>query len=96
MTFRLDITEIAMEQAFNLEAWIDSRQQGKGEAFMDALFACLQNLEAGPFKWAVVKQGIRRALVQAYQVAVFYRIEGDRVIVLAVMHQSADPGKWPR
>jgi plasmid stabilization system protein ParE len=95
MSYRLSVSEIAMQQAFELEAWYDSWQEGRGAAFIDALFECYQQLEVSPFRWAVLKQDIRRALLAPFKCAIFYRVKEDSVVILAVMHQAADPGKWP-
>jgi plasmid stabilization system protein ParE len=95
MNYRLVVSEIAMQQAFELEAWYDSWQEGRGDMFIDALFECYQSIEANPLRWAVIKQEVRWALLSSFKCAIFYRIKEDSVLILAVMHQAADPGKWP-
>jgi toxin ParE1/3/4 len=38
---------------------------------------------------------VRRALARRFPYAVFYLVERDRVVVLAVLHQAVDPARWP-
>jgi plasmid stabilization system protein ParE len=95
MSYRLSVTEIAMQQAFELEDWYEAAQKGRGEVFIDALFECYQYLEERPFRWPVIRQEVRRALLASFKCSVFYRVKDDTVLILAVIHQAADPGKWP-
>ena len=97
MSFRLEITEAAVEQVFEEETYYESKKVGLGAKFLDELFACYVNLEKSPKQWAEVRPSIRRALVNRFPYSVFFRIVESRslVQVLLVIHQSADPRKWP-
>jgi plasmid stabilization system protein ParE len=39
---------------------------------------------------------VRRMIVSRFPYAVFYRVEADRIVVLAVLHTARDPESWPR
>jgi plasmid stabilization system protein ParE len=43
---------------------------------------------------AVVYRRMRRALVERFPFAVYYRIDADDVVVLAVTHSRRDPKSW--
>lgn len=46
--------------------------------------------------YAVVHQGIRRALVQRFPYLLYFVIRKPRLIVLACLHAGEDPAKAPR
>ena len=35
------------------------------------------------------------ALVKRFPYAVFFVIDGEQIVVLAVLHQATDPASWP-
>ncbi|WP_143854013.1 type II toxin-antitoxin system RelE/ParE family toxin [Nostoc sp. 'Peltigera membranacea cyanobiont' 210A] len=47
-----------------------------------------------PTRWAVVDEDIRRCLTRKFPYGILYTIEEDRVLILAVMHCSREPGYW--
>ncbi len=53
---------------------------------------------AATFDWYEneLRSGIRRALVRRFPYAVYFAIEHDVIIVLAVLHVSRDPTEWQR
>jgi plasmid stabilization system protein ParE len=40
--------------------------------------------------------GIRRALLRRFPYAVYFAVERDVVVILAVLHVSRDPAEWQR
>jgi plasmid stabilization system protein ParE len=43
-----------------------------------------------------LRSGIRRALLRRFLYAVYFAVEADVVVVLAVLHVSRDPAEWQR
>ena len=50
----------------------------------------------GPLKYQELRDGIRRALLRRFPCAIYFAIEGDIVVVVAVLHASRDPAEWQR
>jgi hypothetical protein len=44
----------------------------------------------------VLRSGIRRALTKRFPYAVYFAVDGDVVVVLAVLQVSRDPAEWHR
>jgi plasmid stabilization system protein ParE len=60
---------------------------------VDASFAVLEQfLEM----FARVHGDVRRVIVSRFPYAVFYQVEADRIVVLAVLHTARGPESWPR
>jgi plasmid stabilization system protein ParE len=53
-------------------------------------------LEKFPEMFARVHGDVRRVIVSRFPYAVFYKIEADWIVVLAVLHTARDPKSWPR
>lgn len=60
---------------------------------MDASLAALEEF---PELFARVHGNVRRVIVSRFPYAVFYQVEADRIVVLAVLHTARDPESWPR
>jgi toxin ParE1/3/4 len=67
----------------------------QADRYSDALDGAIGLLAMNPFLAApaeTVGPGLRRLLFESH--AVFYRVEGDVVEVVRVLHQSRDAGVW--
>jgi toxin ParE1/3/4 len=42
----------------------------------------------------VVREDVRRAPVDQFPYSIIYRVERNRVVVIAVFHTSRDPAGW--
>jgi len=62
--------------------------------FLTQVQAVLDRISATPELYAQVFQDVRRAVVQRFPYAVFYKIEPQQVVVLAVFHSRRDPKIW--
>jgi toxin ParE1/3/4 len=64
-----------------------------GEAFVEAVDAAIDRILILEFPDAcpVVQRDARRFLVERFPYCLYYRVEGDGVIVVALMHAARDP-----
>lgn len=76
--------------------WYETEQAGLGREFLGELRAAYDRIAEGPLKHQELRSGIRRALVRRFPHAVYFAIEGDMIVVLAVLHVSRDPAEWQR
>ena len=76
--------------------WYEREQPGLGRAFLHAIEEVTSQIEAGPFKYQELRSGIRRALAKQFPYAVYFAVEGEVVVVLAVLHASRSPTRWQR
>jgi plasmid stabilization system protein ParE len=84
--------EAEMQAAFE---WYESQSVGLGAELVRALDAVLQRIQREPTLYAVVRPGVRRALLRRFPYGVFYAEYPDRVTVLAFVHARQDPRRWP-
>jgi toxin ParE1/3/4 len=85
--------DLDVEAAF---VWYESERTGLGLEFLAELRAAYGRVVQGPFGYQVLQAGIRRALLRRFPYAVYFSIDGEIVVVLAVLHASRDPAEWQR
>lgn len=93
-TYRL-VAEPAADQ--DVEAafeWYQSEREGLGLEFLDELRAAYGRVSEGPLKYREIRSGIRRALLRRFPYAVYFSVEPDTVVILAVLHAHRDPAAW--
>ena len=49
-----------------------------------------------PLGYKDLRAGIRRALTRRFPYAVYFSIEEDAIVILAVLHTARDPEEWQR
>jgi plasmid stabilization system protein ParE len=79
------------DEAFN---WYEKQRPGLGVDFAAHVQDVLDRISASPELYAQVFQDVRRAVMRRFPYSVFYKIEPQRVVVLAIFHSSRDPKTW--
>lgn len=69
-------------------------QEGLELRFMDCVEAAIRRLCSNPDHFRRFEGDVRRCLVHIFPYAVLFAVEDDRVLVIAVMHCSREPGYW--
>ncbi len=64
------------------------------QAFINAVEDAIFRIIQSPRRWAVLDEDIRRCLTRKFPYGILYTIEEDRVLILALMHCSREPGYW--
>ena len=83
--------EIDIEEA---ATWYEDQRPGLGPEFLDEVLDLCQAIAERPAMYPVVHRQTRRALIRRFPFAVYFRIEDEQIIVVAVMHGSRHPQKW--
>lgn len=87
------LADLDVEAAFE---WYENERPGLGLEFLDELRAAYSRIADGPLKYQHLRSGVRRALLKRFPYAVYFAIEGDIAVVVAVLHASRDPAEWQR
>jgi plasmid stabilization system protein ParE len=73
--------------------WYDGRQSGLGAAFRRALDETVERITNNPLQFQQVRGETRRAILRRFPYAVYFRVAGDDILVLAV-HGRQHPRRW--
>ena len=76
--------------------WYETQRQGLGHSFLDEVRAAIDLIVERPERFPVVTRNTRRALIRRFPYGVFYRIEPDALVVVALFHASRSPRIWKR
>lgn len=78
----------------NARDWYERQREGLGAAFLLCVEEVLVRIGRTPEMYTVVYHDVRRALTRRFPYAVYYRIAGNEVVVLGILHTRRDPREW--
>ncbi|MCI5122554.1 MAG: type II toxin-antitoxin system RelE/ParE family toxin [Candidatus Electrothrix sp. AUS4] len=83
--------EIDIEEA---AAWYELQRKRLGHEFLDEVLSTFSQIEDNPYIYPVVYRNIRRAVMSRFPFAVYYLLNEEAAVVIAVMHGSRHPARW--
>lgn len=83
----------AADDASDVQAWYESRRAGLGHEFGVAIEGLIDRIATNPFMFHRVHGETRRAVLPRFPYAVYFRSEGDQIVVLAI-HGRQHPSRW--
>jgi len=96
VTSKVFLTPEAKADVADATAWYRERSVRAAENFLLAISVALTRIEAQPTANVIVDAGTgaRRALLRKYPQRVLYLIDGERLVVFAVMSHRRDIPAW--
>jgi plasmid stabilization system protein ParE len=85
--------EADVEAAFD---WFEGEEPGLGFEFLEELRAAYHRILDHPFGYQDLRSGIRRALTRRFPYAVYFSVEGETIVIVAVLSTARDPAEWQR
>lgn len=85
--------EADVEAAFD---WYEGEEPGLGFEFLDEVRAAYHRILEHPFGFQDLRSGIRRALTRRFPYAVYFSVEGETIVIVAVLSTARDPAEWQR
>jgi plasmid stabilization system protein ParE len=70
--------------------WYERQREGLGDAFLASIAEVLAEIEETPERFPVYYREFRRALADRFPYKVFFRIEGDIIVVFRILHAARD------
>jgi len=74
--------------------WYEDQQPGLGVRFESCVQSILDYIASHPDFYPIARRDIRHALVYPFPYCVYYRVRMNRIVVIAVFHESRDPKEW--
>ncbi len=87
---RVEYRASALADAEAAVDWLNEQRTGLGDRFATQLTSVLRKVSQFPRMHPVVRNGIRRAVMPVFKYGVYYLVEAERIVVLAVRHSSRD------
>jgi plasmid stabilization system protein ParE len=67
-----------------------------GIGFLEELRSTYQRILDNPLAFQEIRSGIRRALTRKFPYAIYFVIESQTILVIAVLHTARDPEEWQK
>ena len=84
----------AEEDLDDAALWYEGHRRGLGGDFLDEVQRVIGLIEDNPLSYPRVHGEIYRALLRRFPFGMFYLVDGETAVVLAIIHASRDPNSW--
>jgi plasmid stabilization system protein ParE len=74
--------------------WYEVQRPGLGHEFLASADALIAAIAEHPLRYPVIRRDTRRALMRRFPYAMYFRIYGELVVVVACMHGRRNPRRW--
>ncbi len=75
-------------------SWYQEQAKGLGDDYLTELESSYDAIRELPNTWPKFKKDFRRFLLSKFPFSVIYRSDGNKIYVVAIMHNSRKPGYW--
>jgi len=86
VSWRVIIRPNAEADLLEAQAWYESQRAGLGNELLDEIRHAVQLLETDPERRPLYYRDFRRLVTRRFPYKLFYRVEGEQVIVFRVLH----------
>lgn len=91
---KLHLVSAARDEAREAALYYLGESPKTAAAFVEQLAAALAQLREAPTTWRPVEDGVRRYLLKQFPFGIYYSVEGDEIVVWAIMHLRRKPNYW--
>jgi len=96
MDYELIIRPEAKSDMLDIFRWYQEQREGLGYDFKLCVDEVLSKVQRHPLNRKKIYRDIRRVVTKRFPFGIFYVVENNKIIVLAVLHARRDPSKWKR
>ena len=80
-----------IEEAF---LWYEAQRAGLGHEFVAAAQKLVDAIAERPLGFPIVRRNTRRGLLRRFPYAIYFRVYGETIVVVACMHGRRNPRRW--
>jgi hypothetical protein len=91
MSYVLSFLPEVEQDVLSSYAWYEEKTTGLGEEFLRLFYAQAREIPRNPFLHSTVFQDFRRRLLRRFPYAIYFRIEGETVVIYGLFHCARDP-----
>jgi len=94
VAYKLSIRKEAEADIAEAYRYYESCREDLGEEFISCIDEALSRFENNPKQFRTVLEKVRRALVRKFLYGIYYTINENEIIVLAIIHARRNPKHW--
>jgi len=83
-----------LEEVSESANYYEEEVEGLGKAFVGKVQDAVEEIKSNPLMYRIIKGDNRRHLLTRFPFAVIYRLENQKIYILAVMHLKRKPFYW--
>ncbi len=83
--------EADLDEAYH---WYERQREGLGADFLLCFEEVIDRVCHNPEIYPVVYKEVRQTLMRRFPYGLFYLVEEEWIVVVAVFHSSRDPKRW--
>ena len=72
----------------------EQQRTGLGDRFLEMLRDQVDRIQANPMLYGVLHQDVRAASLRRFPQVVYYRIEANQILIIAVQHGRRSSQSW--
>ena len=91
---RIRFRPTARNEFLEAVQWYEDKKTGVGERFTTDVHAKLDSIRRQPDLYPVVFGEVREATLLRFPHAIYFIVDPDEIVVVAVFHTSRDPSVW--
>lgn len=86
----------AEQEMLEAAIYYQSQASGLGVDYLSEVERAVQAITKSPNTWPIIKGELRRRLVRRFPFGILYRIEPEKIVIIAVAHLRRKPGYWKK
>lgn len=94
MDRRFIVRPLAEADLEDAARWYDAERAGLSARFLSDVDRTFSRIAERPLQFPLVAGDVRRALLQTFPYAVYFRPSDDAIVVVAVLHLRRNPKVW--
>jgi plasmid stabilization system protein ParE len=94
VSYRVHLRPDAETDIEEAATWYEKQLKGLGNELLDELLSAFETISDNPYIYNIVHRHTRRAMINRFPFGIYYRIEEESIVVVAVMHGSRHPKRW--
>jgi plasmid stabilization system protein ParE len=94
MARRFIVRPLAEADLEDAARWYENERAGLAERFLNDVDRVFTRIRERPLQFPAIADDIRRALLQTFPYAVYFRASDEIVVVLAILHLRRNPKVW--
>lgn len=88
------LREEADQDLAEAATWYEMHRLGLGQEFLDEATRTIHAISENPLRYPVMWRQTHRALMRRFPFGIYFRVSGDLVLIVAVLHGSRHPRYW--
>ena len=90
----IDYNRAAKKELFDSSDYYSQQRPGLGERFLTEVESCVQEIATSPGRHPKYFKDVCRCVMTQFPYGIYYRVEGEKIRILAVAHSSRHPNYW--